>query len=132
MEIDSKIIKKWAPVIDGLPIKNRFIKEHMSNYLEWSITQGEDADNLKSSMNDILVAIENTSRIEIVGKFFNTTTGIIEYKLSDGTYVPIAGEVNRKLSNNEMLKMFGIDYLKHYDLETFRDLKIDEIYGGTD
>lgn len=130
MQVDKKIIAKWEMVIEGLlmtPIRNRFIREHICNYLEWASTNGQDL-----LMDDILLRIENTSRLEIVGKFYNTIACIIEYKLEDGTYIPISGEFNRPLSNNEMLKIFGIDYLKHYDLETYRDLKIEDIYGRTD
>jgi hypothetical protein len=51
---------------------------------------------------------------------------LIEYKLSNGTYIPLLGGVS-KISDEQLAYVFDIEFIKEIDIQLYRDLKIDKI-----
>jgi hypothetical protein len=50
---------------------------------------------------------------------------LIEYKLSNGTYIPLLGV--SKISDEQLAYVFDIEFIKEIDIQLYRDLKIDKI-----
>jgi hypothetical protein len=125
MRIDPKIIKKWEPLIEqlGYPTKNKALSEHICNYCEWL-----NDDSLVDKLNEIKQKITNSKRVGIVRNVFNIFTGIEEYELSNGRYVPINSSFYYyEFSSDELVEVLGLEYMKFYDPVEFRDKQIDKI-----
>jgi hypothetical protein len=88
--------------------------------------RNNDAINLNDRLSEINSRIKNPIRIDIVGKSYNPVSGLIEYKLSNGTYIPLLGGVS-KISDEQLAYVFDIEFIKEIDIQLYRDLKIDKI-----
>src|ERR1017187_869678 len=101
----KRIVSTWRPIIDTtLNKKNNDLIELICLYCHWQTLVEQN----KAIVNDVLNGIEGESiipdkllkiknkvdsfdRIEIVGKFFNPYSGIVEHKLSNGKYISEKG-----------------------------------------
>jgi hypothetical protein len=126
MKIDPKITRKWEPLIEqlGMSSKNTILFEHICNYCEWL-----NDDSLADKLNEIKQKINNSKRVSIVGNVFNVFTGIEEYELSNGKYVPVNSNFSffYELSSDELIEVLGLEYMRFYDPIEFRDRQIDKI-----
>ena len=77
-------------------------------------------------LNEIKHKIDNSERVGIVRNVFNIFTGVEEYELSNGRYVTINSS-NYELSQDELVQVLGLEYMKFYDPIEFRDKQIDKI-----
>jgi hypothetical protein len=124
-----EIIRKWRPIVtNNIGVINEEIIEYTSLYCEWYLknNRNNDAINLNDRLSEINSRIKNPIRIDIVGKSYNPVSGLIEYKLSNGTYIPILGGVS-KISDEQLVWIFDIEFIKEIDIQLYRDLKIDKI-----
>ena len=124
--------KKWHPVIEGVfpSLKNRSILRMICYYAEWiSSDPGPDASVLPKMLSALKEKLESFERIEVEGKFYNPATGNFEFKLKNGRYVPIDTEFEYKLSDEEMIEMFGLEFLSKVDRRWSRDYLIGSILG---
>ena len=128
------IIIKWDPIIKKLlDIKNKSLTDLMCLYCEWFGSDEEFNKSIPSDqvpLRDKIIEISQKSnsyhRTEIVGKFYNKLTGIIEYKLSTGEFITMKDE-EFKLSYKEKIDLFGIEFIRDLDPQEFRDKQIDAI-----
>jgi len=128
--IDRKVVGKWKPIIEGnFYIRNRNLIEHICNYCEWfSINDTSYGENkLPEKLVEIKNNLSNSKRVTIIKKVFNLYTGVEEYELSNGRYVPVKSEFNYELSTDELVEVLGLEYMKFYDPIEFRDKQIDKI-----
>jgi hypothetical protein len=129
--IDKSIIQKWQPVIENLfNFRNKILTEHICNYCEYyslSYYNAENANNLTDKLNEVKYKIDNSKRVGIVRNVFNVFTGIEEYELSNGRYVPVNSSFSYELSTDELIEVLGLEYMKFYDPIEFRDKQIDKI-----
>ena len=125
--------KKWHPVIEGVfpSLKNRSILRMICYYAEWiSSDPGPDASVLPKMLSALKEKLESFERIEVEGKFYNPATGNFEFKLKNGRYVPIDTEFEYKLSDEEMIEIFGIELLSKVDSTWARDHAINNLLGN--
>lgn len=131
--MDKRVITKWESIIESMfNIKNRTLLEHICNFCEWRSILGDTAHGTSASLPEKLLEIkENINnyeeiRIEVVGRYFNKLTGILEYKLTDGTYIngnlPIY-----EISDKDIMSILGNEYLKYYNLSSYRDMILNKI-----
>ena len=129
--IERSIIQKWQPVIESFfNYKNKLLTEHICNYCEWhslSYYNSENANDLTDKLNEIKYKLDNSKRVGIVRNVFNVFTGIEEYELSNGRYVPVNSSFSYELSCDELIEVLGLEYMKFYDPIEFRDKQIDKI-----
>lgn len=128
-KIDNNIIKKWEPVVEnmGYTLNNKVLIEHICNYCEWKSSLKLDSDEFSNLLLKIRENINNSKRVGIVRTVFNVLTGVKEYELDNGKYVPANSTSYYELSNDELIKVFGIEYIKFYDPKEFRNKQIDKI-----
>jgi len=127
--------KKWHPVIEGIfpSLKNRSILRMICYYAEWiSSDPGPDASVLPKMLSALKEKLESFERIEVEGKFYNPATGNFEFKLKNGRYVPIDAEFEYKLSDDEMIEIFGLDFLSLVDRKCHRHKLINDLIDGED
>ncbi len=134
----DRIRSKWEPVISSrTTFKNRVIIDLICLYCEWysSINDNELHTDLPQRLLDIFKRIESYPRIEILGKFANVASGNIEYKLSNGKFIPINGIIEYEISEEDKIEIFGQDFIKDLDRwkyyitdkQKFRDRNLDNI-----
>jgi hypothetical protein len=128
------IIKKWIPVVENnIPTRNKKIIENCALYCEWYLsidenyTKASAGEDLNNRLEEIKKRIGNIDRIDIVCKSYNPISGEIEYKLSNGKYIPLTGGVEDKLSDEQLTVLFDIEFIKEINIQLYRDLKIDKI-----
>ena len=124
--------KKWHPVIEGIfnSLKNRSILRMICYYAEWISSDPVDASALPKMLERLKEKLESFERIEVEGKFYNPATGNFEFKLKSGRYVPIDVEFEYKLSDEEMIEIFGIELLSKVDRTWARDHAINNLLGN--
>jgi hypothetical protein len=136
------IVKKWLPVIElKMGYKNVTIMEYICVYCEWSCqieqtqmyyTQGKY--ELPEKLIEIRDKIDSFERVEVLGKYFNPVSGMVEHKLSNGKFIPENGETSYDLSDSDINYIFGDDFivgaanlLRDLDPVRYRDKQIDRI-----
>lgn len=125
---DIRITNKWMPVIERhLKYKNNNISTLICLYCEWYTSGSEEHNDLTDKLIEIKDKIDSYERIEILGKYFNPASGHIEYKLESGKFIPIDSEISYELSDNDLIKMFGIEFIRDLDPQKFRDRQLDKI-----
>lgn len=133
---DENPVKKWRPVIEiKTGIKNSDIVELMCLYCEWYTSDVEDQNTLVDRLSEIKSKIDSYERIEVVGEYFNPASCEIEYKLSNGRFIPMKKNFRYKLPDEDILDLFGEEFIKDLDKweysvtdpQRFRDKKIDKV-----
>lgn len=125
--------KKWLPVIERCfsSLKNRSILRMICYYAEWIASDPEpDQTILPKILSNLKIKLESFDRIEVVGKFYNPATGVFEFKLKNGEYVPIDTEFEYKLSDDEMIELFGIDFLSKVDKVWSREYTLNNLLNN--
>lgn len=128
-EIDrSMTVKKWMPIIERhLHYKNNSINTLICFYCEWYTKDVYENSDLPDRLMEIKDKIDSYSRIEILGQFFNPASGIIEYKLKNGKFISAESQVDYELSDDELLEIFGIGFIRELDPQKFRDIQLDKL-----
>jgi len=120
--------KKWRSIVEGIfrDIKNPVLIRIICYYSEWFSSDCKDGE-LPKKFVEIKEKLLDWERIEVVGKFYNYSTGIFEYKLVNGDYVPIDTVFEYKLSDEELLKLFEIEFLSLVDKVWMREYLLNNL-----
>lgn len=123
---DRLVIDKWTPLVDKhLNISNKYFKFLCCHYFDYLKLQKDDISY------DILVFKEklskmNNFKVEIKKEYINLLTGRKEYQLQNGDiFDPESFDVF--LSTDELIQIFGIEFITHLDPTLSRDFKINKI-----
>lgn len=127
----QKCIKKWGPVIDNLlNCDNLLIKNITCQFCEWYINDNLDISDFSNILQNELIIIKqkinNFERIEIIREYFNPASGYIEYKLKNGNFIK-ANKIEYELSNEDLINLFGIKFIRYLDIQKFRDIQLNKI-----
>ena len=125
----DKIIEKWYPVINNtLGYKNIKVINIICIYCEWFMINDQN-NKLSEKIIEIKKKIKNIdseNKVEIVGKFLNPYSGLIEYKLADGRYID-KYDIKIDITNEDVVELFGEDFFKYYSIKDYRDVKLDKL-----
>ncbi len=100
-------------------------------YSEWISSDTEqDQTRVPKILSDLKEKLESFDRIEVDCKVYNPATGVFEFRLKNGRYVPIDAEFEYKLSDEEMIEIFGIEFLSKVDRTWARDHAINNLLGN--
>lgn len=123
-------IKKWSPIIENhLNYKNKYVNDLICTYCEWYVSDPLDLDTsntLPNLLMEIKEKIDSWDRIEILGKYFNPASGHIEYKLKSGKFIRTK-DSDYELSNEDLIELFGIEFIRDLDPQKFRDIQLNKI-----
>lgn len=123
---DKLIIDKWSPFVEKhLNIKNRYFKYLCCHYFHYHRLQKDDISN------EVLNFKERISKMmvfkkKIQSEYINLLTGRKEYLLEDGTIYDTES-LDVFLSTDELVKIFGIEFITHLDPTLSRDIKINKL-----
>ena len=123
---DKMVIDKWSPFVEKhLSIKNSYFKYLCCHYFQYHKLQKEDISdivlNFKERISKMMVF-----KKKIKSEYINLLTGRKEYLLEDGTmYDPESFDVF--LSTDELVQIFGIEFITHLDPTLSRDIKINKL-----
>jgi hypothetical protein len=125
-----RTIKKWSPIIENhLNYKNKSVNDLICVYCEWYVSDPLDLDTgntLPNILMEIKEKIDSWERIEILGKYFNPASGHVEYKLESGKFIRTK-DSDYELSNEDLIELFGIEFIKDLDPQKFRDIQLNKI-----
>lgn len=129
--------KKWTSIIEGIfpSIKNRSIIRIICFYSEWIALEVKSDPTLDQSivpkkLSNLKDKLESFDRIEVEGKFYNPEIGVFEFKLKNGKSVPIDTEFEYKLSDEEMIESFGIEFLSKIDRVWAREYSLNKLLNN--
>ena len=125
--------KKWSPVIERVfsSLKNRSILRMLCYYSEWVSSDTEqDQPVLPNILSSLKEKLESFDRIEVDCKVYNPATGVFEFKLKNGKFVPIDTEFEYKLSDDEMIELFGIEFLSKVDRVWSREYTLNNLLNN--
>lgn len=124
IQFDDKIIDKWSPYVKKhLNINNIYFQFLCCYYLETL-----DICDIANKIIELKEKISNLKEFkkEIKGEYFNILTGRTEYLLEGGKIVD-AENFLEIIDNNDIVKIFGIEFLHKLDKPSGRDFKINNI-----
>lgn len=125
MNVD-KVVKKWSPVLENvLGTKNKELIKLVSIFAEKYSLENPLSDDLPEKINEIKNKISER-RIE-VKIFYNTYTGRIEYELPSGVRINESGDIYEELSTDNIIELFGIEFVRYVDKEGFRESRLNEL-----
>ncbi len=125
------IIRKWSPIIDRFKIcgKQRLI-DISCLYCEWLASDSIINSTITKELTELKENIDRIPRIKIVGKAFNPVSGVVEYELENGEYIPINKSADTILTDEQLISIFDFDFLTYMDprfLSIRREIKLDNI-----
>ena len=148
----DRCVKKWTPVIDNLfSYKNKGLIEilwlslietqlmtiqppptaslgsygyqHPSNGRGGS---GDIPDKIRAAGE----RVDKYQRVRIIGKAMNPLTGVIEWELENGEYIPVSTPY-RKLNIKDKIQIFGDEFVKDLYrndyIPEYRDTQLNDI-----
>lgn len=125
MNVD-KVIEKWSPVLETfLETKNKELLKLVSIFAEKYSMDYPNDNSLVIKLNELKDKISK-KRIE-VKTFYNTYTGRIEYELPSGVRINESGDIYDELSTDDIIQLFGIEFLRYVDKEGFRENRLNEL-----
>ena len=138
---NEKILIKWLLIIEAqFGYRNDKINKILCIYSEWysyfviNCCDLKDLkikfENLKEIFDKIKEKIhifDRDNRVEILGEFLNPYSGLIEYKLSTGEYINKGDKVETGFNAQQMLELFGEDFIKFYSIGDYRDIQINKV-----
>ena len=127
MGFNKKTIDKWVRVVeDNLDIKNPTIKYFCCHYCEWLSVNNDPmlADKLLD-LKTKLFELPQYKKV-IKSECINVLTGRKEYLLEDGTFYD-PSYINTHIIPEDLVSLFGIDFLTTIDVSISREFKIDQL-----
>jgi hypothetical protein len=130
-EFNQKIINMWGPIVDKhLVIKNNYFKYltcHYFHFLSLSNNGGdisEDILQFKDKISNL-----RSYKKEIKKEYINILTGRKEFLLEDGTIFE-PSSIDFFLTTEQLVEIFGIDFITSLNPTLSRDFKINQIIGN--
>ena len=120
-------LTKWAPIMENLGIVNKHLSEVMSFFCENYIVNNPDSDDLPERVNHLLLKLQNSEKSEIKRTLYNPISGEIEYELENGFIITEKNKFKREPTIEEMVDLFGIDFIRELDTQKWREHTLNKI-----
>ena len=128
--LDKKIIDKWSPLVNKhLNLKNIYFKYLCCHYFEYLELKTGDISQIILDFKDKISKLQNF-KIEIKKEYINLLTGRKEYLLTSGLIFDPESFKDVFLTTDELVLIFGIEFITHLDPSLSRDVKIDQILNN--
>ena len=128
---DKIVIEKWSPIVDKhLNIRNSYFKYLCCHFFEYHFLKANKIGKMDIS-NELLDFKEklyemDIFKVEIKKEYINILTGRKEYLLENGSIFD-PESFGCLLSTDELIQIFGIEFITHLDPKLSRDFKINKI-----
>lgn len=127
IELSKDITLKWTPMVDNLiNIKNKYFKSLVCHYFDY-LSATLDGD-ISKNIIDFKERIETCRffKKEIKKEYINILTGRKEFLLENGTIFD-PESLDLFLKTDELIEIFGIEFISHIDPSSSREFKINNI-----
>ena len=94
-------------------------------YCQWCVLN--ELNDLPKKIAHLKQTLQNPSRYGLVGHEYCEDTGEFVLVQEDGQRVPVGTTYSDKLSDDEMIELFGIDFLSKVDRKWHRHKLINDI-----
>ena len=124
--------RKWFPILDNIGFKNKKIVELLAIYCDKranvidSTLGAKDSANLASELKELYESISR-KRIEVVKTYYNPFLSKMQYELSNGLIIDQDNQFERDLTHEELIELFGVDFVRELDVETFRENRLKKL-----
>lgn len=122
-------IKKWSPIIKNIGVINDKLIEYICIYCEDYCLNNPDKDDVSEKLKDLLLKLSKEN-IEVVKTYYNPVYGKVEYELSNGLIVDEFNKFNKELTTQNLIELFGINFVRELDIKGFRDNRLNDIIDG--
>jgi hypothetical protein len=125
----DRAIRKWFPVLNNVGFQNKKIVEILSIYCEKranvidSTSDAKDLSDLASELKKLYESISR-KRIEVVKTYYNPFLSKMQYELSNGLIIDEDNKFERDLTQEELIELFGVDFVRELDVEEFRENRL--------
>ena len=99
-------------------------------YCQWCVCH--EFEDLPRRISDIKQRIQDPSRYGLAGHEYCPKTGEFVIVTEDGQRVPAGTTFTDELSDDEMIEIFGLDFLSHVDRKWHRHKLINDLIDGED
>lgn len=99
-------------------------------YCQWCVCN--EIEDLPKQIADIKQRIQDPLRYGLVGHEYCQKTGEFVIVTEDGQKVPIGTTFSDELSDDEMIEIFGLDFLSLVDRKWHRHKLINDLIDGED
>jgi hypothetical protein len=122
----DRAVRKWSPILNTLGFTNKKIVHILSIYCEKYCEKRSDSQDLASELKKLYDSISR-KRIEVVKTYYNSFLGKMQYELSNGAIIDEDNQFERDLSQEELIELFGVDFVRELDVETFRENRLKDL-----
>ena len=128
----DRAFRKWFPILDNIGFKNIKIVEILSIYCEKranvidSTLGAKDLADLASELKELYESISR-KRIEVVKTYYNPFLSKMQYELNNGLIIDEENQFERDLTQEELIELFGVDFVRELDVETFRENRLKKL-----
>lgn len=102
-----------------------FAEDYQEKEKEGIISKG-----LPEVIKSLLYKLEGSKKLKVTQTKYNVLTGKLEYELENGLIVDEDNKFNKDLSQEELISVFGIEFIREINKEEFREKRLNNIING--
>ena len=124
---NNKIFKKWMPIFKNIGIHNEKLLELFCIYAEDYLNKNPYAQDLQEKINDLIWKLKSAKKLKVICTQYNPLSGKIEYELENGIIVDEDNKFSKELYQEELISIFGVDFIREINKEKFREERLNNI-----
>lgn len=123
---DKVVIDSWTPFVNKhLNIKNTYFKYLCCHYFHFQQLKQDDISEIVLDFKEKISKLSQFKQ-KIKEEYINLLTGRKEYLLENGKiFDPESFDIF--LTTDELVQIFGIEFIKHLDLTLSRDFRLNQL-----
>ena len=128
----NNILQKWRPVMESgasqlSHIKNKHLTDIMCLFCEDYCIKNPENSDLPEKIANIVIQLNSIEKREVKRTFYNPLSGEIEYELDNGFIVTERNKYKKEPNTDELIYLFGIDFVRELDKQEFRENRLNKI-----
>ena len=124
------IFKKWMPIFKNAGISNEKLLELFCIYAENYANQNQSKVDLPEKISDLIWKLKSAKKLQVICTRYNPLSGKLEYELENGLVVDEDNKFNKELDQEELVSVFGVDFIREINKEEFREKRLNSIIDG--
>jgi hypothetical protein len=130
MNNKDNIFKKWMPIFKSIGIQNQTLLEIFCLYGEQYSISNPNGLDLPEKINDLIWKLKSANKLKVVCSRYNPLTGKLEHELENGLVVDEDNKFEKELSQEELVSVFGVDFIREINKTEFRENRLKSIIDG--
>lgn len=130
MNNKDKIFKKWMPIFKSIGIQNQTLLEMFCLYSDQYSINNPNGLDLPEKINDLIWKLKSVNKLKVVSTLYNPLSGKLEYELENGLIIDENNKFKKELSQEDLISVFGIDFIREINKTDFREKRLKDILNG--